>query len=125
MDYTKKFNLRGKSIGLVIGILFMIAIIVCLSFCAGDGCVYAAERSTGSAVSELLSKHYTMRTDDKIFDRAAVDALLEKLGGNQATLATVAALGTKDAAYFRTQNGDDIAVTFRSEEHTSELQSPS
>ena len=112
MDYTKKFNLRGKSIGLVIGILFMIAIIVCLSFCAGDGCVYAAERSTGSAVSELLSKHYTMRTDDKIFDRAAVDALLEKLGGNQATLATVAALGTKDAAYFRTQNGDDIAVTF-------------
>ena len=73
---------------------------------------YATGRAADNAVAELLSKHYEMRTDGKIFDRKQINALLEKLGGANATLATVNALGTQDAGHIRTRNGGDVTVTF-------------
>ncbi len=111
--------------GLRLAIATAIAIVlVSISVCCGiwfadSDAVYAMDTTATAQVGELLSNHYETRTDGKIFNRKTLEDLYAALGGAGANLATVSALGTRDAADLRAQNGSqDIAVTFGDYEWT-------
>ena len=108
----REMNHQRLRVAVAVGIVALVAAMCGFAIFTHPTPTYATGRAADNAVAELLSNHYEMRTDGKIFDRKQINALLEKLGGANATLATVSALGTQDAGHIRTRNGGDVTVTF-------------
>ena len=108
----REMNHQRLRVAVAVSIVALVAAMCGFAIFTHPTPTYATGRAADNAVAELLSNHYEMRTDGKIFDRKQINALLEKLGGANATLATVSALGTQDAGHIRTRNGGDVTVTF-------------